>query len=1026
MMSIAEICMRRPILACVLSISIMLLGILGYSQLDVMYKPVVFKPSVSISVSMSGASPNFVLNSITTPLENNLQGVEHVEHMSSHSAQGYSSINLEFEKGITRDQFSQSLSEIQSNISSVQLPNSASTPQISLNESGSNKELYIIAISAPKNVNYAEFVAQIRNNIFKPLIEQIPGSGQNNMYPGSPNVLIKLNPIKMHNFNISNDLVNQRITTATENVNLGSLFNESTLIQLSFKKHAIDNLDKIKNLVISTKNNQNIYLKDIAQISVGYNIFDRSHVLVKGNKAVFMFLKPSLSTNPVEWGERVEKAIGKAKQQLPIGSELVIINDKVKGLKKSIHEVYETIIVTIIAVGCITILFIGNLKLSLVPTVTIPICLFGTCLILYMLGYSLNSYSLLAFVLAIGLVVDDAIIVLENAQRFQSPNKSILETTLESIKQINFSIWGMTIIVAAIFVPLFFLPQSTITVYKQQFAATLSFSVLISGFVAITLSPAMSAILLKNNKQSKLEDKLDHIFHVLSRYYKYILTWNLQNKWLPISLFIVLMASSPYLLNKLPSASEPAEYDGYLGGVVSSPSATRPSKLMELARPLVDFMNNNTFIENQGTFLVPALTGHNNMLIFGKIKDKYINPQSNFLKIVHQISNEVFMNKPLGLTSAIVREHNLNQGPGANENNSYDFNLSGNSVTHLVEQAKGLVEKLKKSSNILDAKIAARFDHQQYQVQINYQNAERLKVDLKDIVSALRTSVGIYKLRNQYFFNGNAYDIMISPDNENFNDLRKLESIYVKNQDNHDVRLSQLLDIHKSNQLSAIYKESGLQFIPIEVTPKSGVTMSTLIKEVNLISDSTLPKGFSFQPNYVLQKQQNENNQAIYVALACILFVYLILAALFNCFKDPFIILLTVPWSVISALWGMELIMKTQYFQPTLDMFSIIGILTLSGLISKHGILITKYANQLIDDCESSYEAVIKAATLRLRPILMTTTTMILGAVPLLFSTGVVENSHWEIACILIIGLTLGTLGSLFIVPVAYCLLKKK
>ncbi|ASK79805.1 hypothetical protein CF386_12255 [Paraphotobacterium marinum] len=1027
-MSLSEICIRKPILASVISLSLLLLGILGFMQLPLMYKPDIFQPSVQITVNLSGASPNLIANSITTPLETNLQSVEHVAHMSSSSQSGTSTITLDFETGITRDEFSQSLSEIQAQISSANLPNDADSPQITIAQPGSqgpNASMYIALITVPKDMNYYEFVSQIYNQTFRPQIQQLEGSGQNQMYPIAPDVLIQLNQTQLNNYNLSPQDVKSIIESATKDINLGSVVNKSTTIQLTFKQAATDNLDKIKNLIITTRDNTNIYLKDIAQVNIGFYKNDEAYIFANGQRSVLWMLSPSLNASPIEWGKRVQKEFNKVRSELPSGSKLIIMKNTVKAFQHSLNEVFETIIITIIAVALVTLLFIGQFKLSLIPTVTIPICLLGACMVLYMLGYSLNIYSLLAFVLAIGLVVDDAIIVLENAQRYQTSGKSVIETTIESLKTINFSIWGMTIVVAAIFVPLFFVPKSEQAVYMQQFAITLSISILISGLVAITLSPAMCAILLKNNKHSKFEQKLDSFFDRLTTQYQNILTWTIKNKWVPIAIFIGLVASSPLIFSKLPSVAEPAEYDGTIVGIMQAPEGTALLKTKELTQPLIKILNDNKYIEKTASISAQPILGTNGIILFGQMYSKYLNPQGQFLDIAKGLTGEMIMKKPLALSSAFVFPANINQPPG-NPDNSLSFNLSGSSVTNLVKQANVIVERLKNNPNVLDAKLGAKFNNQEYQIQINYNEAARLKVAPAAIIDALNTNVGRTKLSNQYFFDGNAYNIFIGPNEDKLKDLSILKSIYVKNENNASVRLSQLVNIKRANSLKMISKESGSEYISINVTPKTGLPLSELIKSVTSVANSTLPKGYNLQPDYLLQKLQNENNTTIYISIACIIFIYLILAALFNSYKDPFIILLTVPLSVICALWGMLFIMKTPNFQPTLDLFSIIGILTLAGLISKHGILITKFANSLLDESKSVTEAVTKAATVRLRPILMTTATMILGAIPLFFSTGISENSHKEIACIIVIGLTLGTIFSLFIVPIAYCLFKRK
>ena len=457
-------------------------------------------------------------------------------------------------------------------------------------------------------------------------------------------------------------------------------------------------------------------------------------------------LSPSLNASPIEWGKRVQKAFNKVSSELPSGSKLIIMTNKVKAFQHSLQEVFETIIISVVAVALVTLLFVGQFKLSLIPTVTIPICLLGTCIVLYMLGYSLNIYSLLAFVLAIGLVVDDAIIVLENAQRYQTPRKSVVETTIESLKTINFAIWGMTIVVAAIFVPLFFMPKSEQTVYMQQFAITLSISILISGLVAITLSPAMCAILLKNNKHSKFEDKLDSFFDRLTTHYQSILTWTIKNKWLPIAIFIGLVASSPIIFSKLPSVDEPAEYDGSIVGFMQAPETAILKT--RLTQPLIKLLNDNKYIKHTGSILVPQFLGTNGIILFGQMYDKYLNPQSKFLDISKGLTGEMIMKKPLALSNAFVFPSNINQPPG--NDNSLSFNLSGGSVINLVKQANLIVDRLKNNPNILDAKLGAKFNNQEYQVQINYKTA-RLKVAPASIIEALNTNVGHTKLSNQYF-----------------------------------------------------------------------------------------------------------------------------------------------------------------------------------------------------------------------------------------------------------------------------------
>lgn len=997
-MKFSQICINRPVLSSVLALILILVGVIAFLELPVRFAPYYFRPVLMVTTFVPGASAEYMEENITTPLEQAISGTPGLDLMTSRSAQGRTLIFLNF-KNLSEQQFITAQSQVLQEVSGVQLPEAASRPQI-MQRNDSNEVMMLGAIS---NQMPQTELTNYLNNYLVPRLTQVTGVSQAQVYADTPNLRITLDPRKMAALKISIDDVKNALNDSNTSIPLGTLFTAEQALQLN-SQTTVPDIPGFENLVISKKGSRLIYLKDIAGVKLDYDSLNHFYSYVNGKTGIPIEIDATDEANPIQVGQGIRALIAQMQPSFPKGFSLEPLFDLSQPLQEAVNEVYITIFIAIILVVLMTLAFLGNWRATLIPVVTIPVCLIAGFAIMLALGFTINVITLLALVLAVGLVVDDAIVVLENTFRHIEKGETPLIAARKSIDEISFAVLGITICLVAVYLPAAFLPNNIDTTYFQEFAFTLAGAIIISGFLALTLSPMMCGHFLKPHTQSRYEKKLDEFMAGFDKRYSRSLSWTLKH---PKTIFGILIANlllGFLFFHLLPTDLLPKSELNYIQGGLTGPNSANNEYIDKNIQQFRQSLEQNPNLKNL-LFYINSPSG----FIFFSAEVK----KGNRDAIAEQINDQItkMPNFSGGASVADANSNNSSSRPG-----SLYFYITGLATYAKIASAAAQMQQiLQQDPKFAFAYNNMQFSEQQYNLVINRNLATMLGVNLGTLNDTLSALLGGYTFPNTtYQVGGYGYPITMQLSRRDLQDLSMLQNIYVENSSGQLIPSSTLIKANASFDLPSRTHINQLRAGEIDVTAAPGYSNGDLIKDIQAKAQEILPEGLQVawggQGRNLLQGATSGNT---FIVLGLV-FIYLILAALFESFVDPLIILCTVPLCIVAGLIGLYLI------GGSVNIYTKIALVTLIGLVAKHGVLITQFANQLRSEGMGMQEAVTRAALIRLRPILMTSLTMILGAVPLLLAFGTDATGRAQIGAIIVLGLLLGSFFSLFVVPSAY------
>ena len=1004
-MKISAICIRKPVLSFVLSAILILVGLLSLKFIKLQFEPTVFKPMLLVQTEYPGASAEVVQNDITQKLVASIAGAENLNYVEATSTQGRSSIKLNF-GNITEEKFLMAQSEVIRDIGSVKLPDSVNAPTIK--QKGNSNQIIFVGFS-DKNKTTQDIASYVSESILNRL-QQIPGVATADMWSDTSALRIELDPKKLAALKISPLDVVSKLDQMNVNVSAGQIVTLQNSYTINVNS-ALTNIPRFNDLVLTKKDGKLVRLRQVARVYLGaLSIQGSSLSFVNKKPGVVIGISSSSDANPIEVATKVSNMVKQLSHSLPDGMKGHVLLNLANPLKLSLYEVIHTIFEAIFLVGLVSLLFLGRLRAALVPIVTIPVCLIGVFSLIWPLGFSINMMTLLALVLAVGLVVDDAIVVLENCFRYRQMGYSSLDAALKGSSEIGFAIIGMTITLIAVYMPIAFMSGKS-AIFFKEFAFTLAISVLISGFVALTLTPSMCAYTLGKSKKSKYELILINIFRIFEAYYKKSLIYILRMRIWIGCLFLLLVGLGYIVFKSLPIALQPNDTAGVVGIVVKGQNTTSTELLAKKLREVQD--KSNTKNNFKGSFSV-AFNSHDGDLMalnFNMLKADKISQSE---AIASHINKTIQKEKGIKGGSFVLPLSGSEGGFGKGDIQLYVVGM--NSYDSLYSQADKLISNLKKLSAVQTADTAISPDSPQFELNIDYNTSALLGVDAAKVQSLLNIMFGGQQLMNSYQIDGRSYPIIVQMSKNNLNGFNILDELYINSDINQWIQLSRLVSVEPVSRSPALLTYNQMNAVQVDINLNPGYSIGDVVNDINQMSNSLLVPGTSIVFKGQAKDMLTGNSSMLLIFLAGIIFIYLILAALFESLIDPFIILLTVPLCVVGALVGIKLI------GGSLNIYTEIGLVTLIGLVSKHGILIVQFSNELLSKGHNISFAVVKGASTRLRPIMMTTITMVLGALPLVFSSGVGEHARQQIGIVIVFGMILGSFFSLFVVPIAYSL----
>jgi multidrug efflux pump len=1011
-MKISDICIRRPVFATVLSLSVMLIGLVSYTRLPVREYPKIDEPVVTVDTTYRGASAEIIESRVTKPLEDSLAGIEGVDVITSISRQENSQISVRFK--LERDPDS-AASDVRDRVSRVRnkLPTDIEEPVIAKVEADANP---IIWLAFSSEVHSALEVTDVANRIVKPRLQTLPGAADVRVFGERKYAMrIWLDRERLAAYSLTPADVEDALRKQNVEVPAGRIESRSrefsVVAQTDLTRPEQFNSIIVKQATDARGNSYPVRISDLGRVEIGA-ASERSTVRFNGRPAVALGVVKQATANPLELSKGLRAELPKVTSELPKGMTVNIAYDSSVFIDRSIDSVFKTIGEAILLVLAIIFFFLRNIRATLIPLVTIPVSLIGSFALMFMLGFTINTLTLLALVLAIGLVVDDAIVMLENIYRHIEEGMPRMQAAFLGAKEIGFAVVAMTITLAAVYAPVAFMTGRTGKLFVE-FALTLAGAVIVSGFVALTLSPMMCSLLLKHEeKHGKAFVAIENFLEAMTAGYRRVLTGLLDRRWIVMLAFALVALSSVVLFKSLKSELAPIEDRGIILGVFVAPEGATLEYSDKYARQLEGIYGSTKDVERY--FVVSGNPTVNQGISFVGLTD-WKERTRNSLAVVKELFPK-FMGIP-GVLAFPVTPPSLGQGPRERPVNFVIVTSASYAELHGVT-AKILAE-VAKNPSITNVDTDLKLNKPELSVSLNRDKASDSGVQVETVGRTLETMLGGRQV-TRFKQDGEQYDVIVQVANADRTRPEDISDIYVRGKNGAMIPLASLIDVDERVSPRELNHFGQRRAVIITANLAPGYTMGEALQYMEAAAGRILPPGYAV--DYAGQSREFKTSSASLAVtfVLALAFIYLVLAAQFESFRDPFIIMLTVPLSMTGALLALLL------SGGTLNVYSQIGLVTLVGLITKHGILIVEFANQLQEKGLGIKTAVIDAAVMRLRPILMTTGAMVLGAVPLALATGAGAESRQQIGWVIVGGLLLGTFFTLFVVPTVYSLLASK
>ncbi len=998
-MVLSDICVKRPVFAAVLSLAILLIGLISYSRLAVRELPKIDQPIVNVTTTYRGASADVMESQVTKTLEDSLSGIEGVDILTSSSRAEQSDITVVFK--LSRDPDS-AAADVRDKVSRVRgrLPQNIDEPILSKTDADAFPILFI-AFSSDRHTQIQQ--SDYANLYIRPRLNTLPGASDVRINgERKSSMRIWLDRGKLAAFKLTTQDVEDAIRRQNVEIPAGRI--ESAKREFNVLSQTdLATPEQFGAIIVRDANGYPVRVRDVAKVEVA-PVNERVITRFMGKSAISLGVVRQSTANTLELAVAVRKEIAEINKTLPAGMKLTMSYDSAVFIEESTKNVFTTIIEAMVLVALVIFVFLRNLRATLIPLVTIPISLIGTFTLLYVAGFSINVLTLLAMVLAIGLVVDDAIVVLENIYRNIENGMKPFEAAIVGSREIGFAIVAMTLTLAAVFVPLAFGQTRTDRLFIE-FALALAGAVLVSGFVALTLSPMMCSKLLRHEpKHGKMFNAVESFFEWQTAGYKKWLTASLDRTWIGVAIWVVFAGISAPLFMTIKSELAPIEDRGVIFGPFSGPEGStieytaQYSKQMEAVYAGVP--EGARFFVNTGN---PTPDGGFSILILKNWSER--NRSSA------EIANEMRpkMRAIAGINAFPVTPPSL----GGGRDKPVQFVLQTQApYPELARMVERLQEEARKSPVLLNIDSDLRLSQPELRVNVNREKLADLGVPVESVGRTLETMLG-GRVVTRYKQDGEQYDVIVQVAPDDRNTPSDISDIYVRTRSGDMVPLSNVTTLREGVSPRNLNHFNRLRSATVNAEIAKGYSLDEALNVMNAAAAKVLP---TVQTDLLGQSREfREGANTIFVTfLLALCFIYLVLAAQFESFVDPFVIMLTVPLSITGALIALWLT------DNSLNVFSKIGLITLVGLITKHGILIVEFANQLQAQGKSVKQAVIEASVLRLRPILMTTGATVLGALPLAISTGAGAESRQQIGWVIVGGMTLGTLLTLFVVPTFY------
>ncbi|WP_116964156.1 efflux RND transporter permease subunit [Fastidiosibacter lacustris] len=1011
-MHFIDIFIKRPVLSTVISLLILAAGIGTALTLQVRQYPYMNNATIIVTTAYPGANPSIIQGFITTPLEQSVGSADGIDYMTSTSTLGLSTLTINVKLGSDPNNV---LSQVVQKVNAVQnqMPQGAQSPSIEM-QSGNSFPSLILSFTS-NALNEQEITAYIKNQLTPKL--QSLGGISNVIIWGEKNYAMRiwLNYDNMARFNVTPD----DIANALQVNSLIAAGGQIKGPYFNFTLNPTTNLDSAQayeQLVVKNENGNLVRIGNVANVELGAQTYT-SNVSFNGKYGVFAGVVTASDANVLTVVDNIMKNLSTIETSLPAGLNMNIVYDNTTYIKASIHDVVKTLIEAIVIVTIVLFLFIGSIRSVIIPVAAIPLSMIGAFLFMFLMGFSINLLTLLSMVLAIGLVVDDAIVVLENIYRHIEEGATPFEAAIQGAREIANPVILMTLTLVAVYLPIGMMGGLTGILFTE-FAYSLAGAVVISGIVAYTFSPMLcSKVLSKSITETKTVKFIDSTFEKLKNAYEKALRTVMSVRIVIILFGAVVVISCYFLFSGTKSELAPTEDQAFIGIQGTAPSPANIHYLDTFSPALYKDMQSLTGV--QSTFVVNGYPQSNSS--FGGVVLKPWNErketQMELKSILQNLTNNV--------AGSQIYTFEMPSLPGVSFGPPMQFVIQSiNSYPSIYDIANNIIKKMMTSGLFVFAQSDLQFDNPQMVINIDREKAASLGISMQKIAQALG-----YAYSGGYvnYFSMLGYSYQVIPELANDMKLTKeqLGQIRIATASGKLIPLSSIVTFETQSMPLSLNRFQQLNSATINAVTTPGISQGQAIEYMQNLAKNELPQGYTHDYAGSVRQYLGNTNQMAIAFLFALIVIFLMLAAQFESFRDPFIILISVPMSICGALIPLYLGQIFNLGYASINIYTQVGLITLIGLISKHGILLVEFANKLQEEGYNKVEAILKSAALRLRPILMTTAAMVVGVVPLVIATGAGAVSRQSIGIVIASGMTIGTMFTLFVVPVVYSYLAK-
>ena len=1006
-MQLAETSIRRPVFATVLSLLIVLIGAVSFNRLTVREYPKIDEPVVSITTSFTGASSEVMESQVTKVLEDSLAGIEGVDVITSTSRQERSLISVRF--ALTRNADA-AAADVRDKVTRVRqrLPQGIDEPVIAKVEADAFPVIFLALSSDAHN---ALQLSEMANTLVKPVLQTAAGAADVLIFGERRfSMRIWLDTDKLASYKLTIQDVEDALRRSNLEVPAGRI--ESRLRE--FNVTAATDLQRpqeFSQVVIRTINGTSVRVADVARVQIG-SAEDRSSVRLNGRDSVGLGVIRQATANPLDLSAGVRELLTKVRRDLPPGVQIEVANDNSVFIDRSIKAVYTTILEASLLVALVIFVFLRTLRASLIPLVTIPVSLVGTFALMSLAGFSVNTLTLLALVLAIGLVVDDAIVMLENIYRHIEEGMEPFQAAIKGAREVGFAIIAMTMTLVAVYAPLAFAPGRTGRLFTE-FALALAGAVVVSGLVALTLSPMMSSLLLKHNPKPNWFDRgMERGLQSVTKGYGRALDWTLVHRWLVILVMLGSAVVSWAVLRDIKRELSPMEDRGVVLVQLSGPDGATLEYTNRYAQAVErigqNFPEFDKIFANIGN---PTVAQGN---VFLRTK-----PWEERTRTTVEMAREMtprVAGLP-GVTAFPITPPSLGQGFTQRPINFVI--ITSESYQNLAQAVRLFQDELAKNAGFVQVDTDLRLNKPEIKLEVDRERAADMGVGVDVIARTVETVLGGRRV-TRFKRDGEQYDVIVQTNASGRDAPDDIEKVFVRGRGEAMIPMSALVKIREVVVPRELNHFGQRRSATITSNLAANYSVGEALDFMDATAKKVLKPGYATDLNGISREFRTSSDSLTLVFALALLFIFLVLAAQFESFIDPFVIMLSVPLSMAGALLALK------WSGGSLNVFSQIGLITLVGLITKHGILIVEFANQLREQGLDTLAAIKKSATQRLRPIMMTTGAMVLGALPLALATGAGAESRKQIGWVIVGGMSLGTLLTIFVVPTMYTLLARK